>query len=310
MKFTTQFLTVLAASATLAQNFNLKCEKIISDKYSACTSIFSDSNYGYYNENYCIEFETKNCQKLYKTNIKDIYAEIPECKGVKIDEKVTKGTNDFMKLIYNSMKMNCAKDEQGNFCSYSPINNEKYYDMMNLTDDDTIKEICKSKKCVNELISIFDNLKKVTSNTEVEELKLTNVEELDKIRSLLKSEKCTAQNGKSSVKVNDKVDVSSDGTSNINVNGSTDASNDKVNISNGIVNGNTNVFNGTVNGNTNVFNGTVNGNSNLSNVISNGKTNTSNDNNNGEADASSGAIQVTYSKVLFAGLAILLSILF
>jgi len=278
MKLTTTFLTVLAATASLAAPTKDNCESIINEKYSVCASFMLGSNFGSgFNENYCIEYESENCQKLYTTSTKDIYAEIPECKGLSFEEEMLKQSDYLIKFIYNSLKIACAKDEQGNYCPYSYANIQNYDSLEDIEYEGPEKttymkylnESCRSKKCIDEYLSYIDNIKEVSSNIEFEELKLRNEKELDKYYSLFKSETCTAQIGKVNVNTNDKVDTSIVTTSNVNA--------------------------------TNVNNDSKVG-------SSNDKTNSLNG--NGKTDVKSGATQITYSNVLFVGLTILLSTLF
>jgi len=221
-------------------------------------------------------------------------AKIPECKN-RLNEKEMIEFEKRKKAYNYTMSNLCAKDEQGNYCPYSPgniQNSSKYKDKTYLSLEEfnaeyskLIKESCNSKKCVDQYINLIDNALKESSDIDYNKLRNDNLDILE-IYSILKSETCAARYNKTNGNGNDKIDTSSVNTSIVNAN------------------------NGTANGNTNVSNGTTNDNANVSNVISNGKTDTSsNNNNNGKSDATSGAIRVTYSNVLFAGLAILLSIL-
>jgi len=93
MIFTTSFLTVLAATATLARlskSDSLNCLETYKNKYSICTKSIPDKKMVFYNENICIEFESELCQKYYKSSMKDIYNEFPECKGIMIDDESIK----------------------------------------------------------------------------------------------------------------------------------------------------------------------------------------------------------------------------
>ena len=294
MKFTIQFLTVLAATATLALPAK-RCDFVIEQKYSNCLSIINGEGF---NENYCIEYETENCQNLFKSGMKGIIAEIPECKNA--PEEEIKDFEDILKFIEATLKMTCAKDEQGNLCPYSPGNpqtavatngmgrrerNEAYMGY--------IKESCKSKKCVDDYLNSIEIVKTISPSSMFGN---GDDKETKEIATYLKSETCTAQAVKSAQNAQ---------TSNTSVNGNNNANASNTNVSNFNAS-NTNASN-TNTSNTNTSN-TNTSNTNASNTNANGKTNTSNDND--KNDAKSGATQVTYSSVLFVSLAILLSALY
>jgi len=286
MKFSTQFLTVLAATvtATLAKPSILECRNIFEKKYSTCTGILSEKHYGFY-ENYCIEFETENCKKFYNKSLRDIYAEIPECKDLTEDEEEIKVTESVIKLYYSFMKFACARDEQGNYCPHSFVNVEKTYDIESLgmkgEEANTIymeyvNETCKSKKCVDDGLSSIENIKKASSTFPLAEMGPSEEMQLQKISSILKSDTCTAKIGKTSVNGNDNVST----------------------------------FNANANGNVVTSNGNANGTTNPTNSNTNDKPNATNGNANSKTDEKNGATQVTYSSVLIISLAVVLSVLF
>ena len=217
--------------------------------------------------------------------MKGIIAEIPECKNA--PEKEIEQTDDLIKFVEVTYKIACAKDEQGNFCPYSPGNpqttgaseamregqrNEVYMGF--------IKESCKSKMCVDDYLSGLEILKTV-SPTSIYTSNMNN-KEMEEIATYLKSETCTAQTAQIAQNAQ---------TSNTSVNGNNNANPSNTNASN------TNASN------TNASN------TNASNTNANGKTNTNNNNDN-KTDAENGASQVTYSSILFVSLAILLSALY
>jgi len=267
MKFTTQILTVLAATATLAAPTAKNCDALFEQKYSSCLSVIKG---GGFNENYCIEYETENCQNLFKSGMKGIITEFPECKDT--PEKEIEQTDDIIKLVEATLKTACAKDEQGNYCPYSPGNPQTAAVIKGMGRSERneaytgyIKESCKSKKCVDDYLNALEIGKTISPSSM---FGFTYDKETEEIITYLKSETCTAQAVKTAQNAQ---------ASNTSVNG---------------------------NNNTNASN------TNASNTNANGKTNTSNGNNDNKTDAESGATQVTYSSVLFVSLAILLSALY
>jgi len=281
MKFTTSFFTVLAATATdiLAETSTFDCNRITNRKYSKCIESFGGKNYGFY-ENYCIEFETENCQKFYNNSLRDIYAEIPECKGDLENEEDLNEIEKVVNYYYSFMKIACARDEQDNYCPHSFVNVEKTYDMESLSSKGEeantiymkyVNETCKSKKCIDDYLSNIEDIKQVCSKSELLKMRPNEKMQFQKISSILKSDTCTAKIGKTSVNVNGNANAS-----NVNTSG--------VNASSANANGNIVTTNGNVNN----------------------TTNASNSNDNGKTDATNGATQITISSVLFASLAILL----
>ena len=295
MKFTTQILTVLAATATLAAPTAKNCDAVIEQKYSSCISIIKG---GGFNENYCIEYESENCQNLFKSGMKGIMAEFPECKGA--PEEEIKQSDEVLKFVEATMKIACAKDEQGNYCPYSPGNPQTAVATNGMGRRERneaymvyIKESCKSKKCVDDYLNSIEIVKTISPSSMFGN---GDDKETKEIATYLKSETCTAQAVKSAQNAQ---------TSNTSVNGNNNANASNTNVSNFNAS-NTNASN-TNTSNTNTSN-TNTSNTNASNTNANGKTNTSNDND--KNDAKSGATQVTYSSVLFVSLAILLSALY
>jgi len=279
MKFTTQFLTVLAATVTLAAPAAKSCDEILDEKYLNCISIVRE---GGFNENYCIEYETEKCQKFFKSSMKDIVAEIPECKDK--TEKDLKQSDGAIKFVDGILKISCAKDEQGNFCPYSPGNTKTAIDIRDFRKSQRneayigyLKESCKSKKCVDNYINALESIKNLPP---IEIIDNMDDKEIEEITTYLKSETCTAQT------------VQTAPITNTSVNGNNNANASNTNASN-----------------TNASN-TNTSNTNASNTNANGKTNTSNGNNDNKTDAKSGATQITYSSILFVSLAILLSALY
>jgi len=154
MKFTTSFLAVLASTATLAAPSTDTCEGIIEKKYLNCNSVATSA----YSANYCNEiFETEFCQKYFNSTLKEIYAEIPQCQSLvnSIDEK----TSIDFELIRHTVKVSCAKDQQGNFCRYNPANPQSANETRGMSRmakeiyiGKLVKESCKSKKCADEYL--------------------------------------------------------------------------------------------------------------------------------------------------------------
>jgi len=277
MKFTTSFLTVLAATATLAAPPNKECMDVYMKKYGDCRSLAENDEY---NESYCKLYETEICQKLYNNNVLDIISEFPECKGVTADEEELK-RSDKERIIFNNLgKIVCTKDEQGNFCPYSPANTQTSVNISNnkgrieeikFTLIGALKESCKSKKCVDEFQSVLENAKKIASEEKNSlYFGVTNLN-INDVSSIINSETCAARYAKT------------------NANG-----NNNVNASNGNANGNVVTSSGNANG---------------SSGNSNDKTNATNGNANGKTDEKNGATQVTFSSVLFISLAVVLSTL-
>jgi len=285
MKFTTSFLTVLAATSTLAAPTTKSCNQILNKKYSTCSSVFSGSGF---NENYCIEYETELCQKYFNSSLKEIYAEIPECKDIlnDIEEEET--------ILYDSMryaiKIACTKDEQGNFCPYSPANTKTAIDLKgmrrkerNVAYNEYVKESCKSKKCVDEYLKYIEaGIQMYSSTNKMTQSQIEEKKEMQELATYLKSETCTAHNVKTNINGNDNGNTSNNGNTTNNGNTS------------GVISSGTN----------------TNGKVDTSSGNTNDKKETSNDNGNDKNDAKSGATKVTYSSILFVGLAILLSTLY
>ena len=283
MKFTTQILTVLAATATLAAPTAKNCDALFEQKYSSCLSVIKG---GSFNENYCIEYESENCQNLFKSGMKGIMAEFPECKGA--PEEEIKQSDEVLKFVEATMKIACAKDEQGNYCPYSPGNPQTAVALEGMRRKQRnevymgyIKESCKSKKCVDDYLYSIEIVKTLSPSSMFGN---GDSKETEEIATYLKSETCTAQAVKTSQNTQT---VQNAQASNTSVNGNNNANASNTNASN-----------------TNASN------TNASNTNANGKTNTSNGNNDNKNDAKSGATQVTYSSVLFVSLAILLSALY
>jgi len=276
MKFTTSFLTVLAATVTLAQPSYKECMEVYVKKYGDCRSLAENDEY---NESYCKLYETELCHKLFNNSIKDTFSEFPECKSVLEDEKEIEKTERERIGLNNFSKIVCAKDEQGNLCPYSPANTQTYINLNNKRKNESfksvymeaIKDSCESKKCVDEFLSILEIAKKYNSDRKNSMYYDDGILDIEEVSSIFNSETCAARYGKNSV------------------------------------NGNNNVSNGNTNGNTDTSNGNANGATNNTNGNANDKTNASNGNAKDKTDAKSGAIQVSYSRVLFIGIAILLS---
>jgi len=294
MKLTISFLTVLAATATLAKpsrSDSENCFEAYNNKYSVCTVSMSDKSIQSI-ENICHDFESELCQKYFKSSKKDLYNEFPVCKGYMMDDgsiRNSDSSDSIKETMYYSIKLDCARDEQGILCPYTRGNIQKFHkniDSMKQEEQSAIylkyvKESCKSKKCVDEVFNVFDYVENVYLVNKKDKATAEVNQFIQDIYSTLKSETCTSQYGKTSVNGNNNVNTSN------------------VNISSANANDNTVTSSANVNGTTNASNGYIND-----------KTNASNNNANNKTDAKSGATQITYSGVLFAGLAIALSILF
>ncbi|OUM62630.1 hypothetical protein PIROE2DRAFT_69477 [Piromyces sp. E2] len=177
MKFTTRFLTVLAAASTVFSAAIPKKEEkievpklapVITDKdcaeyikkNSQCPphGVYSDAkNY----EDDCTKFESETCQKFYKTKLIDV----PECKNER--KTVLLGYQELFQSFYSIAKFQCGKDEKGNSCPLSPIGLQKNYGF-NVVVNQTlaepevkkiytqaIKDTCSSQKCSNDYLDII-----------------------------------------------------------------------------------------------------------------------------------------------------------
>jgi len=195
-----------------------------------------------------------------------------------MDDENIRDSDSKKEIMFYDRKFDCARDEQGTLCPYTPGNIQKFHKNLNSLSWEEqsaiylkyIKESCKSKKCVDEVFNVFDYLENVYLVNFKDEAASEKKQFIQDIYSILKSDTCTSQYGKTSVNGNNNVNTSNVNTSSANANSTTNASNGNVND----------------------------------------KTNASNNNAHNKTDAKSGATQVTYSGILFAGLAISLSILF
>jgi len=185
MKFSTKFLTVLAASTVLAAalpeeennqtppeiSFPVMIDKECGDyimKHEDCTPQGVYANAKHY-EDICVNFETEKCQKFIKTSLVDV----PECKNLdKIRDKPYIDFYDiFFKANYVNAKFHCGKDEKGNYCPLSAIGLEKNYNFNVITNetlpdaqkneiyDKAIKDTCNSQKCAEDFLDVIEEVK-------------------------------------------------------------------------------------------------------------------------------------------------------
>eukprot|EP00833_Pecoramyces_ruminatium_P000046 jgi/Orpsp1_1/1174078/evm.model.c7180000048839.1 len=158
----------------------------------------------------CSKFNSEKCQKYYKTKMVDL----PECKD-SIQEAVA-GIDNIKNINYISIKTECDKDENNNYCPLSSfelkknikedMTEEHQRQVLNKAKEDT----CKSQKCIDSYLNLINELTKINdgyleslskdgkiSKSELDEIKMNatidNDKEIQEISQYLKSEKCTSQ---------------------------------------------------------------------------------------------------------------------
>jgi len=201
MKFVKSFLTVLAASSSLAltiptkrqEDINMKCQMALS-KYNLenqdCKNKISSIQTEEELKSYCEKMNTDKCQKFYTTS----FTSIPECKDADPSIQSSLALMDVMlKQGLSQIQTGCATDEQGNFCPLSNAEKAKRVNS-NMTEeqqresfDAALKETCKSKKCTDVYLSAFDNLDKFTNDLIETVSKIENYpkDELEKMKKEL-----------------------------------------------------------------------------------------------------------------------------
>jgi len=117
--------------------------------------------------------------------------------------------------MYYAKKLNCIKNEQGNFCPYSLSNIQKFHNSNSLTDGEILtaymkyfKESCKSKTCIDEISYYIEFIENAYLTNEKEKVEPEEKQFIQDISSLLKSETYTAQNENNNINSSDKTDNS------------------------------------------------------------------------------------------------------
>lgn len=143
------------------------------------------------NEELCDKYNSEKCQKLARNGISDT---VSECKDASFSEVILKDLGSFnggpytLDMFSDNMKMYifiCSKDENNKNCPF-----RDYYNNITQIDElsneertkryiESVKETCKSKKCIDEYNVFFEEFSANMNAKKKRDLNIELKEELD-----------------------------------------------------------------------------------------------------------------------------------